>query len=327
MHDLRFSSTGHHTALGSWLRAGPDNPWSLWYLNKRNVSVPRVPTLMPQNRWMHGTRLGYAMGLDNSNRNLSCSKGKVCETTVLQSITINAGISKTHKKVSPDFTKRTYNCITSLLRDAPPLSKSPPGCTMMITFVVSNPELKLYFPLPSWEGVSHSKVDWLISSQSPGFVHRTWNRFESHHFTCLDPWTTRHHLFGTQRKYQISHKIHHWCTKNGPGRNQMILPLGGKHIGHFKRGKICAGIDPMLKDLNQKKKLLPRISWIPLRAVWKCISEPSQMVCHITCCIIDLYCSNSGVYMPLHHRLMHLCPSISPRRFAAAVALEKTTGQ
>ena len=37
--------------------------------------------------------------------------------------------------------------------------------------------------------------------------------------------------------------------------------------------------------------------------------------------------TSTGVYMPLHHRLMHLCLSISPRRFAAAVALEKTAGQ
>ena len=37
--------------------------------------------------------------------------------------------------------------------------------------------------------------------------------------------------------------------------------------------------------------------------------------------------TSTGVHMPLHHRLMHLCLSISPRRFAAAVALAKTAGQ
>ena len=108
---LRFSSSGHHTALGRWLRAGPDNQWSLSYLNKCNVSVPlhvmcwRVPhvdaTKPMDTRWIpHG--FGQF-----SNTNLSCSKGKkVCEPPVSQSTMFNAAVSKTHKKASSDFTKR-----------------------------------------------------------------------------------------------------------------------------------------------------------------------------------------------------------------------------
>ena len=128
---------------------------------------------------------------------------------------------------------------TSLLWDASPPSKSPPGCTRMITFVVSsNPELGLHFPLPSLEWGSHSKVNWLISSQSPGFVHRTWNCFESHSFACLDPWTKGWPFYGIAFLYKM--EISNYITK-----------MGDKHKGHFKYSRVCLGIGPMWKDLNR----------------------------------------------------------------------------
>lgn len=223
MHDLDFRVLGTtpHWAVGCERDLTTSGLFHIWinamYLFPCRWCVGGFPTLMPQNQWIHEIGLGYRMGLDNfQTQTFHVQKAKKFASPPSHKVSCSMRqslrpIRKLHQ-ILPKDTKRMYKqkLDTSLLWDASPPSKSPPGCTRMITFVVScNPELGLHFPLPSRGWGSHSKVNWLISSQSPGFVHRTWNCFESHSFACLDPWTKGWPLYGIAFLYKMEYQIYH----------------------------------------------------------------------------------------------------------------------